>query len=121
MKILVCDDEEGRSNDIANSIHDGVGIVPERLVGQLLTDVLEGLRKGINACMEKPNECKPLPQLPFGDFDIVVLDNNLAHLDSTGARLTAEAIIGNIRAFTEVPYIISLNKNTEVDFDLRFL
>ncbi len=121
MKILVCDDEEGRSNDIANSIRDGVGIVPERLVGQPLTDVLESLRKGINACMEKPNECKRLPKLPFNDFDIVVLDNNLAHLDSTGARLTAEAIIGNIRAFTEVPYIISLNKNTEVDFDLRFL
>lgn len=121
MRILVCDDEEGRSNDIANSIRDGVGIVPERLVGQPLTDVLESLRKGINACIEKPNDCKSLPKIPFDDFDLVVLDNNLAHLDSTGARLTAEAIIGDIRAFTEVPYIISLNKNTEVDFDLRFL
>lgn len=121
MKILVCDDEEGRCNDIVSSIGVGVGTEPEKLVGQSLTDALESLRLGINDCIKDPNNWKPPPKLPFDDFDIVILDNNLAHLASTGARLTAEAIIGNIRAFTSAPYVISLNKNSELDFDLRFL
>ena len=55
------------------------------------------------------------------DFDIVVLDNNLAALEVSGARQTAESIAGYIRAFTNIPYIVSLNKNPEVDFDLRYL
>src|SRR5207244_1753722 len=29
--------------------------------------------------------------------------------------------IGYIRAFTSTPYIISLNKNPDIDFDLRYL
>lgn len=121
MRILVCDDEEARCDDIVSSIREGVDNAPERLVGQELTDALESLRKGINSCVDDPNNCKPFAKLPFDDVDIVLLDNNLAHLESTGARLTAEAIIGNIRAFSSAAYIISLNKNTDVDFDLRYL
>ena len=57
----------------------------------------------------------------FDGFDLVIVDNNLTGLDLDGARLTAETIIGYLRAFTDVPYIVSLNKNLHVDFDLRFL
>ena len=55
------------------------------------------------------------------DSDIVVIDNNLAALDIKGARLTAEAVAGFVRAFTTSPYVVSLNKNPEIDFDLRYL
>ena len=50
-----------------------------------------------------------------------MLDNNLTHLNFSGTRLTAESIAGYIRAFTTGTYIISINKNPDVDFDLRFL
>ena len=50
-----------------------------------------------------------------------MIDNNLTHLKVSGGRLTAESIAGYIRAFTTGTYIISVNKNPDVDFDLRFL
>ena len=53
--------------------------------------------------------------------DVVVLDNNLADLQHSGALHTAEAIAGYVRAFTDIPYVVSLNKNSDVDFDLRYL
>ena len=55
------------------------------------------------------------------DCDIAIIDNNLAALDIKGARLTAEAVAGFVRAFTTAPYVVSLNKNPEIDFDLRYL
>ncbi len=55
------------------------------------------------------------------EFDVLMIDNNLTDLSLSGVMLTAESIIGYLRAFTDVPYIISLNKNPLVDFDLRYL
>ena len=57
----------------------------------------------------------------FAGYDLAIVDNNLTGLELDGARLTAEAIIGYLRAFTNIPYIVSLNKNLHVDCDLRFL
>src|SRR5262249_6663498 len=57
----------------------------------------------------------------FDGYDVVILDNNLSHLPIEGARLTAEAIAGYVRAITDTPYVVSINKNPEIDFDLRFL
>src|SRR5207248_3391341 len=61
----------------------------------------------------------------FDDFDVLLLDNNLSHLhddnDKGGAPLTAESTAGYLRAFTRTCYIVSLNMNPAVDFDLRFL
>ncbi|MYA36971.1 MAG: hypothetical protein F4030_13185 [Gammaproteobacteria bacterium] len=57
----------------------------------------------------------------IGEFDVLIVDNDLTDLELGGAMLTAESIIGYLRAFTDVPYIISLNKNHDVDFDLRYL
>ena len=57
----------------------------------------------------------------FDTVDTVLIDNNLAHLDISGTRLTGESIIGYIRCFSAVPYVVSLNKNPDVDFDLQDL
>lgn len=57
----------------------------------------------------------------MSDFDIAILDNNLSELDLGGTRQTAESIAGYLRAFGNIPYIVSLNKNPHVDFDLRHL
>lgn len=57
----------------------------------------------------------------FDGYDVLIVDNNLTELKLEGARLTAETIMGYLRAFTNTPYIISLNKNPHVDFDLKDL
>src|SRR5947199_134001 len=45
------------------------------------------------------------PKTDFDDYDIIVLDNNLSTLGIKGARLTAEAIAGYIRAITNSPCV----------------
>src|SRR5882724_7657267 len=122
MKILVCDDApQQRSEEIVSSVREGIQAEPETIVGPNLSEEFRKLyTESVNTCLKDPANCKPFPGLQFDRADIIILDNNLALLDVSGARLTAESFIGHIRAFTSAPYIISLNKNTEVDFDLRF-
>jgi len=123
MKILVCDDQPERCKDFVDKIpragQPHVDVLP--LAGDKLTEELMKLFHNANACLNDPKNCKPTGKSVFDDTDIVILDNNLAHLKVEGARLTAESIAGFIRAFTVAPYVISLNKNPDVDFDLRFL
>ncbi|WP_421929788.1 hypothetical protein [Neoaquamicrobium sediminum] len=57
----------------------------------------------------------------FNEFDLVLLDFGLTTLGGFGVRLTAEHLAGYIRALTDVPYVVSLNKLGEVDFDLKYL
>lgn len=122
MKVLICDDEPQRSAEIAGRVADAGQAEPVQLLDPQLTTELKKLFASVKQCIDDPEKFTALPELPFSDgVDIVILDNNLAHLDVTGARLTAESIAGYIRAFTTAPYIISLNKNPEVDFDLRYL
>ncbi len=52
---------------------------------------------------------------------MAIVDNNLSGLEFEGARLAAETVIGYLRAFTDIAYIVSLNKNPSVDFDLRYM
>ena len=120
MKILVCDDEPSRGEEIANSIREGRNIEPVLLVDDLREEFIK-LYTAINPCLDDPSTYRDQPNVLFNDFDIVILDNNLALLDPEGARLTAESFIGHIRAFTSTAYIISLNKNPHVDFDLKYL
>jgi hypothetical protein len=70
--------------------------------------------------LDAPEKCEALPANPF-DQSIVILDNNLTLLEVAGAPLTAESVAGYLRAFTRADYIISLNLNSDVDFDLRYL
>lgn len=54
------------------------------------------------------------------DYDLVLLDFGLTTLNFD-FRLTAEHIAGYIRALTNVPFVVSLNKLGNVDFDLKYL
>lgn len=125
MKLLVCDDQEERCSETIAAIIAGmeqanagseslVTIIP--LPGAELTTVLENF-----IVPAKDVELRSNVETPFDGYDMVILDNNLSSLDIRGARLTAEAIIGHIRAYSTARYVVSLNKNPEIDFDLRYL
>ena len=123
MKVLVCDDSEIRLKDVLAQIDAAhcKDLTVNYLVGGQLTTELEKLFVHVRSCIDDPESYKPAADLAFDEADIVLLDNNLAQLDVRGARLTAESIAGYIRAFTAVAYVVSLNKNPDVDFDLRYL
>ena len=120
MKILVCDDQPTRCKEIASRIRASTRQNPRELSYEDLEKELTRLFEDVDACIKSPNKHKG-GKYKFDDVDILVLDNNLAHLKTPGSRLTAESIAGYIRAFTTATYIVSLNKNPDVDFDLRYL
>lgn len=129
MKILICDDEQERGEALRRRIED---VLPKVLGTRRdysvlswnpadLKDAVESLVARGRALLDA--DASSAERGPFDDLDvdIVFLDNNLAKLRIPGARHTAEALVGHIRAFTDSPYVVSLNKNPEVDFDLRYL
>jgi hypothetical protein len=123
MKVLVCDDEELRCATVTQWVID---TYPEAIVTGLCGD---GLKKALNALGARaskwldaaPTVAATEPATIFDDTDVAIFDNNLAHLDPSGVRYTAEAVIGNVRAFSGARYIVSINKNPDVDFDLASL
>lgn len=122
MKILVCDDKQDLCDEITSNVREATGEKPAELVGALLTEELTKFFDNVRSCLNIDNlaYCEPLPATPF-DGSIVILDNNLTFLKIPGPPLTAESIAGYLRAFTRADYLISLNLNSEVDFDLRYL
>jgi hypothetical protein len=122
MNILVCDDNQRLCDEIAHNIEEAIGEKPRELVGKNLTNELTAFFKNIKGCLslDAPENCAALPANPF-DESIVILDNNLTLLEVAGAPLTAESVAGYLRAFTRADYIVSLNLNSDVDFDLRYL
>ncbi|HEX9274352.1 MAG TPA: hypothetical protein VGA01_19315 [Candidatus Binatia bacterium] len=121
MNILVCDDLQPRADDAVGRIREAGLPEPKQLVGDNLAKKLKTFVENVRKCMKDPKNWKPTEKSDFDDADIIILDNNLAHLAIEGAIMTAESIAGYIRAFSGAPYIISLNKNPDVDFDLRYL
>ena len=124
MKVLVCDDllEENREFENAIEAAGQRDIETKRLYGDRLKEQLNALIEAADDVLTRGGPPGSPPETAFdGDVDLVVLDNNLAHLGIEGARLTAEAVAGYIRAFSSAPYIVSVNKNPDVDFDLRYL
>jgi len=121
MRVLVCDDVQSRCDEIANEIVKAGQAKPEVLADKKLTVELTNLFKEIRSCMENPTQFDHARKTAFDGVDIVIVDNNLGHLEVPGARLTAESIAGYVRAFTTATYVISLNLNPDVDFDLRYL
>ena len=120
MKILVCDDKPSQSRRTAKAIGSR-SEVAELAGGEMksaLKVLFERISKALNGdCGSDEWECPD----EFKGYDVAVVDNNLTALGLEGARLTAETIVGYLRAFTDIPYIVSLNKNLHVDFDLRYL
>ena len=124
MNVLICDDLKEQNQQLEDEIKraDVPDIQTTRLNGRALKNQLELLLKGADTVLTGRNDASRTRETAFDkDVDVVVLDNNLAHLPMQGARLTAEAIAGYVRAFSSAPYIVSVNKNPDVDFDLDFL
>lgn len=123
MKVLICDDLPKENEEFLDAIKDAnqVAITVDRICGSNLREQLETLFDYVDSILDGDTEPRKVKELDFDSSDIIILDNNLADLRIKGARLTAESISGYVRAFTTAFYIISLNKNSDVDFDLRYL
>ncbi|MDE0332053.1 MAG: hypothetical protein OXL41_09310 [Nitrospinae bacterium] len=94
----------------------------EMLAGSELKDSLTSFFSAVSGVLNGDSNLSSASiNSNFDGFDALIVDNNLTGLGLDSARLTAETIIGYLRAFTDAPYIISLNKNPHVDFDLRYL
>jgi hypothetical protein len=119
MRVLVCDDRRSECDAAMEAVRKGAprGTRCEPLHSKDLGAALETLFSVVRDSLDG----KTVGKTPFDDQDIIILDNNLSHLDTKGARLTAEAVAGYVRAFATTPYVVSLNKNQEVDFDLQNL
>ncbi len=120
LKVLVCYDQpqDNFVPDIKNAGWDY--IKPEPFTGEELSDAL----KHVNALKNAAVRGGGLGEIKtaFDGFDIVMLDNNLTALDAfEGVINTAEPIIGFIRTFSNSPYIVSVNRMLDVDFDLGSL
>ena len=124
MKVLVCDDLPADRLEFVHAIEraEQPDLRVQRLPSQELKKNLTNLIDSANKILSENGDPRELPETIFNEeFDLVILDNNLAHLGISGARHTAESIAGYIRAFSSTPFIISINKNPQVDFDLRYL
>ncbi len=125
MKILVCDDIESRGATTLRAIEAATRHQVELVAGKRLTEAIEDLFAHARCVLKSPhgseartNDGRSAFRQPF---DMAILDNNLSELRIAGARHTAESIAGYVRAFGKIPYLVSLNKNPHVDFDLRYL
>jgi len=123
MKVLVCDDLKDRCKEVVQKIRDAgqSDLDITSLTEKDLTRELGALFEKVDACLTNSKGGKVVNKLYFDDFDLVIIDNNLSQLAIKGTRLTAESVAGYVRAFTNAPYVVSLNKNPDVDFDLRYL
>lgn len=123
MRILLCDDESVQLERATTQIREGFNsaavAVPEivQLTGEPLKNAIETLFKNVTKSLNGDS----VEKIIFDDHDMIIVDNNLSHVEITGARLTAEALAGYLRGFSSTPYVVSLNKNPDTDFDLRFL
>ena len=120
MKVLVCDDIEERCKEVGKIVAE-VGQDCQCLFEEDLTNKVTKLFETARAAIEDPSNYESRSQPPFDDVDIVILDNNLTRLKIKGELPTAESIAGYVRAFTKAPYVVSLNLNPGVDFDLDYL
>jgi hypothetical protein len=126
MRILVCDDYAQEADKTAAAARAGwaaAGLSPgnleiELLAGRQLGEQLSVLFRNVSVAM---GEEGATVETCFDGRDLVLIDNNLAHLELGGARHTAETVSGFIRAFSSAVYVVSLNRNPGVDFDLKHL
>lgn len=119
MRILVCDDEETQcraARKLIPDCHDVVGLCAGKL-----TEALNPLFQAAGKLGSDTDGSFEAAGAEFKDYDLAIVDNDLSVLELEGAPLSAEGLIGYLRAFTDIPYIVSLNKNQDVDFDLRNL
>src|ERR1700735_1317962 len=107
MKILVCDDLKGRCEEAAKAVDDAHqhDVQVTLLFEDDLKSQLEILFDGVDSYLNGHTERQEQMRTVFDDADLIIMDNNLAHLGIQGSRLTAESIIGYVRAFSSAPYV----------------
>jgi hypothetical protein len=126
MRILVCDDYAQEADKSAGAARAGwaaaglpaADLEIESLASKELGEELTVLFRNVGVAM---GEAGATAQTRFDGRDLVLIDNNLAHLELGGARHTAETVAGFIRAFSSAGFVVSLNRNPGVDFDLKHL
>ena len=124
MKVLVCDDIKERGKRTRRAIEEKTRHEVALWTGNRLEKEIERLFEHAESVLESSRRSaagSDDESAVFSGFDVAILDNNLSALNIGGARHTAESIAGYVRAFGRIPYIVSLNKNPHVDFDLRYL
>lgn len=55
---------------------------------------------------------------PFDDFDVLVVDYDLIHIDEGGNRTTGEGVARLVKAYSRGNLVVVLNQFSKVDFDL---
>lgn len=126
MRILVCDDrnpEDVRSAAIEGLQNAGMSYEVVALTVEELGVAVRDLFATVSKWLDDDAEFPSAPM--FDGYDLLLLDHGLTAIKTVGGRLTADQLIGYLRAFTNTNYIVSLNRlNTtqgNVDFDLKFL
>lgn len=118
--ILVCDDERDAIDRITAAL--GAGVHVKELVGDVLAKEIDAFFDGVSKLLSGEDPVQDIVSgTAFNGIDVAIVDNNLSGLKRSSERLTAEGMIEYLRAFTDIPYIVSLNKNPDIDFDLRYM
>jgi hypothetical protein len=124
VKVLVCDDRE--NTDIPSFLDEAIAsrtppldFAHDLLVGVNLKDEIVKLFNGVRALLEG-DDIDLLPT-KFDTANVILLDYGLTTLEGFPVRLTGDMIAGYIRAFSDAAYVVALNKNPSVDFDLKYL
>lgn len=118
LKIMLCDDQNSALDDYTTFIEQGAGknCKIQRVGLDKLSDLLKALQEREAARLDGlvATDSKLLQSVD--DCDILIFDHDLEKAGSQ--RPTAESFLGLVRAYTNCPFTIVLNKYPDVDFDL---
>jgi hypothetical protein len=123
VNILICDDLNPEGiEDRVNQAQAALGAEWNitSLTGEALGTAIQSLFDDVNKLLD-PNDGTQDVTTEFDGNSLILLDFGLTALKNLGVRLTAEHLAGYIRAFSTTPYVVSLNKLPNVDFDLKYL
>lgn len=123
MNVLVCDDRDDA--DIVAAINDATGarnlsVEAVTLVGTTLGEKIVEFFDQVRELLDGKGEIREIKSA-FDSAEIVLLDYGLTTLPGFKVRLTADMVAGYIRAFSDAAYVVALNKNPNIDFDLKYL
>lgn len=122
MKILACDDRDAKAivdavSETAEAFTDEWES-PVSLEGELLAVAIKALFQRVRDFLS--GQINDPVTSDFDQYDVILFDYGLTVLNFD-VRLTADHVAGYLRAFSDTPYILSLNKLPMVDFDLKYL
>lgn len=122
MRVLICDDREDECRSAQEALKKGApqSVRSDLLYDYKLAETLKTFFNDVNRVLDQASNSKTLTSV-FDGYDLVFIDNALSYLGLPGPRLTAEHIAGYVRAFSACPYVVSLNKHDDRDFDLDYL